>query len=117
MNVFPDEYHLHTLETVLTTCNKVQAGVDLKQILCSLMTRLSKHVSENPDQVPGELNIFNMFRQHLPVNRDLGGGDVYPLLDLQVGGFLLLEQTFRLGLCSLLDFEGVDIYFDNKGLN
>ncbi|KAI9074129.1 hypothetical protein K1719_043900 [Acacia pycnantha] len=40
IQVFPDEYHLQTLETLLGACPQLQV-VDIKAILSQLMERLS----------------------------------------------------------------------------
>mmetsp|Transcript_7925 Transcript_7925/g.21684 ORF Transcript_7925/g.21684 Transcript_7925/m.21684 type:complete len:921 (+) Transcript_7925:45-2807(+) len=45
IQVFPDEYHLHTLESLLQECTQLQPGVDVQGILVSLMHRLGTYVT------------------------------------------------------------------------
>jgi vacuolar protein sorting-associated protein 35 len=45
VNVFPDEYHLATLEALLAACSELQPGVDVKAILVALMARLAAHAA------------------------------------------------------------------------
>ncbi|THD18941.1 Vacuolar protein sorting-associated protein 35 [Fasciola hepatica] len=44
IQVFPDEFHLATLPLLLRTCSHLQCGVKLRQIVCSLIERLSQYV-------------------------------------------------------------------------
>ena len=41
IQVFPDEFHLRTLEDLLAACGQLQAGVDSKAMLVALMNRLA----------------------------------------------------------------------------
>ncbi|KAL2222790.1 vacuolar sorting protein 35 [Thermoascus aurantiacus ATCC 26904] len=41
--VFPDEYHLHTLDLMLTAISRLNPHVDLKKIVIGLMDRLSSY--------------------------------------------------------------------------
>jgi vacuolar protein sorting-associated protein 35 len=65
IQVFPDEYHLLTLERFLGTCMQVTAGVDLKPVLSNLMSRLESYIQNNPVAVPAHLDVFELFRSHL----------------------------------------------------
>ncbi|KAL3639044.1 Vacuolar protein sorting-associated protein 35B [Castilleja foliolosa] len=49
IQVFPDEYHLQTLETLLGACPQLQPTVDLKTVLSQLMERLSNYASSSPE--------------------------------------------------------------------
>eukprot|EP00762_Andalucia_godoyi_P008072 ANDGO_02213.mRNA.1 Vacuolar protein sorting-associated protein 35B len=46
--VFPDEFHLKTLEMFLVACRKLDRGVDLKVILIGLMNRLAQYAHRSP---------------------------------------------------------------------
>ena len=48
IQAFPDEFHLHTLESLLDTITQLNPSVDIKNIYISLMERLSKFAS-SPD--------------------------------------------------------------------
>lgn len=64
IQVFPDEFHLQTLETFLSTCGQLQEGVKVKSIIISLMTRLANFASESPDAIPKDLEMFPLFHTH-----------------------------------------------------
>ncbi|KAI1973588.1 retromer complex subunit Vps35 [Ophidiomyces ophidiicola] len=46
---FPDEYHLHTLDTLLTAISRLNPHVDMKKIVIGLMDRLSSYASREPE--------------------------------------------------------------------
>ncbi|KAJ4823695.1 Vacuolar protein sorting-associated protein 35B [Turnera subulata] len=57
IQVFPDEYHLQTLETLLGACPQLQPGVDIKTVLSQLMDRLSNYAASSPDVLPEFLQV------------------------------------------------------------
>ncbi|KAI3464810.1 hypothetical protein Pfo_021473 [Paulownia fortunei] len=57
IQVFPDEYHLQTLETLLGACPQLQPTVDLKTVLSQLMERLSNYASSSPELLPEFLQV------------------------------------------------------------
>ncbi|GAM27977.1 hypothetical protein SAMD00019534_111530 [Acytostelium subglobosum LB1] len=59
IQVFPDEYHLATLDTILSTCAQLQPGVDVKAIISSLIDRLANYASRNT--IPEHIDIFAVF--------------------------------------------------------
>jgi len=52
IQVFPDEFHLQTLETLLAVCPQLQPTVKVGGVLAGLMTRLAKYAAEVPEVVP-----------------------------------------------------------------
>ncbi|EEP82503.1 Vps35p protein [Uncinocarpus reesii 1704] len=46
---FPDEYHLHTLDVLLTAISRLNPHVDMKKIVIGLMDRLSSYASRDTD--------------------------------------------------------------------
>ncbi|KAL3341259.1 hypothetical protein AABB24_025683 [Solanum stoloniferum] len=52
IQVFPDEYHLQTLETLLGACPLLQPSVDIKMVLARLMERLSNYAALSTDVLP-----------------------------------------------------------------
>ena len=50
--VFPDEYHLHTLDQILSAIAKLNPHVDMKKIVIGLMDRLSSFAQRQADQDP-----------------------------------------------------------------
>ncbi|KAB2096507.1 hypothetical protein ES319_A01G112600v1 [Gossypium barbadense] len=55
--VFPDEYHLQTLETLLGACPQLQPTVDVKTVLSRLMDRLSNYATSSADVLPEFLQV------------------------------------------------------------
>jgi vacuolar protein sorting-associated protein 35 len=48
--VFPDEYHLHTLDLLLSSIARLNPYVDMKKIVIGLMDRLSSYAIRDADQ-------------------------------------------------------------------
>ncbi|XP_061969608.1 vacuolar protein sorting-associated protein 35B-like isoform X1 [Populus nigra] len=57
IQVFPDEYHLQTLETLLGACPQLQPTVDVKTVLSRLMARLSNYAASSADVLPEFLQV------------------------------------------------------------
>ncbi|XP_030453469.1 vacuolar protein sorting-associated protein 35B isoform X1 [Syzygium oleosum] len=57
IQVFPDEYHLQTLEALLGSCSQLQPTVDIKILLSQLMERLSNYAASSPDVLPEFLQV------------------------------------------------------------
>lgn len=65
--MFPDEYHLQSLEQLLDTTSNLNATVDIKSIFINLMEKLSKFASANQDKemaINKELDIFKLFKKY-----------------------------------------------------
>ncbi|PRP80240.1 vacuolar protein sorting protein [Planoprotostelium fungivorum] len=60
IQVFPDDFHLHTLDAILQSCATLQPGVNIKSILVGLMDRLSNYVARGENISP-ELRVFETF--------------------------------------------------------
>lgn len=52
IQVFSDEYHLQTLETLFSACPQLQPSVDVKTVLARLMDRLSNYAASGPEVLP-----------------------------------------------------------------
>jgi vacuolar protein sorting-associated protein 35 len=52
IQVFPDEYHLQTLEILLAACPQLQPSVDVKTVLSGLMERLSNYAASSAEVLP-----------------------------------------------------------------
>lgn len=52
--VFPDEYHLHTLDQFLSACARLHPQVNVKAIVIGLMDRLSAYAAREKDAVTPE---------------------------------------------------------------
>ena len=52
--VFPDEYHLHTLDQVLSAISRLNPHVDMKKIVIGLMDRLSTFAQRESENLSPE---------------------------------------------------------------
>ncbi|KAK9036335.1 hypothetical protein V6N11_078341 [Hibiscus sabdariffa] len=57
IQVFPDEYHLQTLDVLLGAFPQLQAAVDIKTVLSRLMERLSNYAASSADVLPEFLQV------------------------------------------------------------
>ncbi|GAB4852552.1 Vacuolar protein sorting-associated protein 35B [Ancistrocladus abbreviatus] len=57
IQVFPDEYHLQTLDILLAACPQLQPTVDIKTVLSQLMERLSNYAAASPEVLPEFLQV------------------------------------------------------------
>ena len=57
IQVFPDEYHLQTLETLLGAFPQLQPTVDIKTVLSQLMDRLSNYAASSTEVLPEFLQV------------------------------------------------------------
>jgi vacuolar protein sorting-associated protein 35 len=64
IQAFPDDYHLKTLETLLTTCGQLQPQVNIKNILVSLIDRLANY-STRGETIPAEIPVFTIFSKQI----------------------------------------------------
>jgi vacuolar protein sorting-associated protein 35 len=64
IQVFPDDFHLATLDLFLSTCSQLNESVNMKQILITLMERLGNFAQSEPEQVPEELDMFPLFHRY-----------------------------------------------------
>jgi len=125
IQVFPDEYHIRTLEKELEAYTKAQPTVDMKPIMVALMKRLSdflaaKEQSGEQHALSG-VDIFALFRTHLQaiLERTLEPGaaggapvvpDIGPPLELQAA-FLKFTMTLYGGSDKINAF--VDIILES----
>eukprot|EP00246_Nothoceros_aenigmaticus_P001401 TRINITY_DN11916_c0_g1_i2.p1 TRINITY_DN11916_c0_g1~~TRINITY_DN11916_c0_g1_i2.p1 ORF type:complete len:792 (-),score=165.96 TRINITY_DN11916_c0_g1_i2:126-2501(-) len=57
IQVFPDDFHLQTLETLLGACPQLQPSVDIKTVMSQLMERLSNYAASSPEVLPEFLHV------------------------------------------------------------
>jgi vacuolar protein sorting-associated protein 35 len=66
LQVFPDEFHLQTLHAFLKSCAELQIGVNVKNIIISLIDRLATF-SQRADAavgttgIPSDVRLFDVF--------------------------------------------------------
>eukprot|EP00930_Biecheleria_cincta_P033474 TRINITY_DN231_c0_g1_i1.p1 TRINITY_DN231_c0_g1~~TRINITY_DN231_c0_g1_i1.p1 ORF type:complete len:837 (-),score=178.04 TRINITY_DN231_c0_g1_i1:225-2690(-) len=66
IQVFPDEFHIRTLEQTLSAYGRALPTVDMKPIMVTLMKRLATYLSESGnDATQSQGDIFTLFRSHL----------------------------------------------------
>ncbi|EFN85169.1 Vacuolar protein sorting-associated protein 35 [Harpegnathos saltator] len=76
IQVFPDEFHLQTLNAFLKSCAELQTGVNVKNIIISLIDRLAAFSQRSdgvggpgsPSQVPGipqDVKLFDVFSDQI----------------------------------------------------
>jgi vacuolar protein sorting-associated protein 35 len=61
IQVFPDEYHLATLEQFLQACTALKEKVNVRTILESLMDRLANNSLSNGTSIPSDIPAFKLF--------------------------------------------------------
>ena len=66
VQVFPDEFHLATLNSFLKSCAEVQESVNVKNIIIALIDRLAMfaHRSDTGG-IPTEIKLFDIFSQEV----------------------------------------------------
>lgn len=67
IEIFPNEFHVQTLEIFLQGCGETVHTVDLKSIVLTLSNMLAHYLKENADNsdVPTGQEILSLFRHHL----------------------------------------------------
>jgi vacuolar protein sorting-associated protein 35 len=66
LQVFPDEFHLQTLHAFLKSCGELQLGVNVKNIIISLIDRLATFsqradASVGTTGIPSDVRLFDVF--------------------------------------------------------
>ncbi|CAA7019334.1 unnamed protein product [Microthlaspi erraticum] len=57
IQVFPDDFHLQTLDVLLGACPQLQPSVDIKTVLSGLMERLSNYAASSVEALPYFLQV------------------------------------------------------------
>lgn len=68
IQVFTDEFHLHTLGKLLEATTTLHNSVDVKTIFITLMDRLSNYAGTKDNEiqlVDKEINIFGLFKKYI----------------------------------------------------
>ena len=65
IQVFPDEFHIKTLELYLKTCAELHEEVNIKNIIVSLVERFVKCLDLNTDCVKEQKNLFEIFSKQI----------------------------------------------------
>lgn len=99
IQVFPDEYHLQSLESLLDTTSNLNPNVDIKSIFINLMEKLSKFAANAESDVVAinkELDIFKLFKKYTDKIIEEQGKtiEVARLLELEVAFMNFSIKTY-----------------------
>uniref|UniRef100_A0A336L8X8 Vacuolar protein sorting-associated protein 35 n=1 Tax=Culicoides sonorensis TaxID=179676 RepID=A0A336L8X8_CULSO len=103
IQVFPDEFHLKTLDVFLKSCAQLQPGVNVKNIIISLIDRLAaynqrhdKGKEEGADSViPTDLQLFDIFNTQIAnVVQIRGEMPLEDVVSLQVALVSLAQKVY-----------------------
>jgi vacuolar protein sorting-associated protein 35 len=63
IQVFPDDFHLVTLDLFLKTIVDLKEKVNVRSILEAMMDRLANHANGNAQSIPAEIPAFKLFNE------------------------------------------------------
>ncbi|KAK7382938.1 hypothetical protein VNO78_28602 [Psophocarpus tetragonolobus] len=95
IQVFPDEYHLQTLETLLGACPQLQPMVDMKTVLSQLMDRLSNYAASNTEVLPEFLQVEAFTKLSTAIGRVIEAQVDMPIVGAIALHVSLLTFTLR----------------------
>ncbi|XP_014505154.1 vacuolar protein sorting-associated protein 35B [Vigna radiata var. radiata] len=95
IQVFPDEYHLQTLETLLGACPQLQPTVDIKTVLSQLMDRLSNYAASNTEVLPEFLQVEAFAKLSTAIGRVIEAQADMPIVGAIALHVSLLTFTLR----------------------
>ncbi|GKB83682.1 vacuolar protein sorting-associated protein 35B-like protein isoform X1 [Tanacetum coccineum] len=95
IQVFPDEYHLQTLETLLGACPQLQPTVDIKTVLSQLMERLSSYAASSPEVLPEFLQVEAFAKLSNAIGKVIESQDDMPIVGAITLYVSLLTFTLR----------------------
>lgn len=88
IQVFPDEYHLQTLETLLGACPQLQPSVDIKTMLSGLMERLSNYAASSVEVLPDFFRVEAFAKLNVAIGKVIEAQD-----DMPVAGVVTLYAS------------------------
>ncbi|XP_020900046.2 vacuolar protein sorting-associated protein 35 [Exaiptasia diaphana] len=65
IQVFPDEYHLQTLTTFLSSCAELHPHVNIKNIIISLIDRLALFANRSDGGIPSDIKLFDLMSEQV----------------------------------------------------
>ncbi|CAF1436904.1 unnamed protein product [Adineta steineri] len=65
IQVFPDEYHLNTLNEFLKGCRELSPTVNIRNILISLIDRLTSYSTRDQQNIPENIQLFDIFSEQI----------------------------------------------------
>lgn len=85
IQIFPDEYHLATLSTLLSTFSKLDSQLDVRPLLVDLIERLNRFVQKDKATVPSDMDIYKVFADAVQ--------EIATETELKLGDFLLIQAS------------------------
>ncbi|XP_004499290.1 vacuolar protein sorting-associated protein 35B [Cicer arietinum] len=95
IQVFPDEYHLQTLETLLGAFPQLQPTVDIKTVLSQLMDRLSNYAASSTEVLPEFLQVEAFTKLSTAISRVIEAQVDMPIVGAIALHVSLLTFTLR----------------------
>ncbi|KAK7280763.1 hypothetical protein RJT34_25830 [Clitoria ternatea] len=95
IQVFPDEYHLQTLETLLGAFPQLQPAVDIKTVLSQLMDRLSNYAASSTEVLPEFLQVEAFTKLSTAIGRVIEAQVDMPIVGAIALHVSLLTFTLR----------------------
>ncbi|EEB19086.1 vacuolar protein sorting, putative [Pediculus humanus corporis] len=65
IQVFPDEFHLQSLQPFLKSCAELQSGVNVKNIIISLIDRLATFTQKSDPATIAQVELFEVFSEQI----------------------------------------------------
>ena len=88
IQVFPDDFHLATLEPFLNACTELTDKVDVKSILIRLMDRIAAYVASGSAKIPEDaFKLFNKYVANI-LQSHQATMEVNDILELQIVSYL-----------------------------
>ncbi|PKU72029.1 Vacuolar protein sorting-associated protein 35B [Dendrobium catenatum] len=95
IQVFPDEYHLQTLETLLSACPQLQPTVDIMTVLSQLMDRLSNYATSSTEILPEFLQVEAFAKLSNAIGKVIDSQPEMPIVGAITLYVSLLKFTLR----------------------
>jgi vacuolar protein sorting-associated protein 35 len=96
IQVFPDEFHLLTLDSFLKACSDVHSEVNVKNIIISMIDRLASYAIRPDVTIPPTLELFTIFSEQvndvIKARPEMPGEDI---ISLQVSLINLALKCYR----------------------
>jgi vacuolar protein sorting-associated protein 35 len=94
--VFPDNFHLNTLNEFLEACAELHPDVKIKNVLGTLIEHLALYaVAEDSPGIPGNVQLFEIFSEH--ADKMIGSRSQMPaeeIISIQVYLFFIALLNF-----------------------
>ncbi|CAH2051390.1 unnamed protein product [Thlaspi arvense] len=95
IQVFPDEYHLQTLDVLLGACPQLQPSIDIMTVLSRLMERLSSYAALNVEVLPYFLQVEAFSKLNNAIGKVIEAQEDMPILSAVTLYSSLLKFTLH----------------------